>query len=125
MGGHVHREGKVPQSAHLAAVVRRREALGEGREAEAGRVKGALKLGGEGKIGVRSEGGGKGGSEGVAAWGATEAVAHSAIWSIRSSSGSVPLAVVVEAAAIGAAGVSFTVGGSGLVAGGVAGPRGG
>jgi hypothetical protein len=45
--------------------------------------------------------------------------------SIRSSSGSVPLAVVVEAAAIGAAGVSFTVGGSGLVAGGVAGPRGG
>jgi hypothetical protein len=35
-GGHVHREGKVPQSAHLAAVVRRREALGERREAEAG-----------------------------------------------------------------------------------------
>ena len=29
MGGHVHREGKAPQSAHLAAVVRRREALGE------------------------------------------------------------------------------------------------
>jgi hypothetical protein len=36
VGGHVHREGKVPQSAHLAAVVRRREALGERREAEAG-----------------------------------------------------------------------------------------
>jgi hypothetical protein len=36
VGGHVHREGKVPQSAHLAAVVRRREALGERREAERG-----------------------------------------------------------------------------------------
>ena len=52
-------------------------------------------------------------------WGVTEAVAHSAIWSIRSSSGSIPLAVVVEAAAIGIGGVSVTVGGSGLVAGGV------
>jgi IS5 family transposase len=29
-GGQVHSEGKAPQSAHLAAVVRRREALGEG-----------------------------------------------------------------------------------------------
>ena len=74
---------------------------------------------------MRIEEEGTGGSERVAAWGVTEVVAHSAIWSIRSSSGSVPLAVVVEAAAIGAAGVSFTVGGSGLVAGGVAGLRGG
>jgi hypothetical protein len=103
----------------------KQEAGREQRQLEAGRVKGALKLGGEGKIGVRSEEEGTGGSEGVAAWGVTEAVAHSAIWSIHSSSGSIPLAVVVEAAAIGAAGVSFTVGGSGLVAGGVTGPRGG
>ena len=36
MGGQVHREGKVPQSAHLTTVVRRREALGERRETEAG-----------------------------------------------------------------------------------------
>ena len=57
-GWQVHREGKAPQSAHLAAVVRRRETLG---------------------------GGGKGDSEGVIVWGVTEAVAHSAIWSIRSS----------------------------------------
>jgi hypothetical protein len=34
VGGHVHREGKAPQSAHLAAVVRRREARGERREAD-------------------------------------------------------------------------------------------
>ena len=74
---------------------------------------------------MRIEEEGTGGSERVAAWGVTEVVAHSAIWSIRSSSGSVPLAVVVEAAAIWAAGVSFTVVGSRLVAGGVAGPRGG
>jgi hypothetical protein len=96
------------------------------------RVEGALKLGREGKFGVRSEGGGTGGSEGVVAWGATEAVAHSAIWSnpfflrvYSSSSGRKEQWFLVEAAAIGAAGVSVTVGGSGLVAGGVAGPRGG
>jgi hypothetical protein len=57
---------------------------------------------------VRIEEEGTGGSERVAAWGVTEVVAHSAIWSIRSSSGSVPLAVVVEAAAVWAACVSFT-----------------